>query len=153
MPLEIGSLPRLFGSDPIRPGFSQALAVNVLELGGEVTARARVAAHPVDELIDPLLAGHVRDEARPVEIGVGARLEIDGGAFRLQPDRIVDMGAIAHLGAEHHLVVAGQSPAQSAAHPGLHENGHPLVIPAWRVVARVRQVAISDGDRVVGKWG
>ena len=63
------------------------------------------------------------------------------------------MGAIAHLGAEHHLVVAAQSPAQSAAHPGLHEHGHPLVIPAWRVVARVRQVAISDGDRVVGNGG
>ncbi len=88
--------------------------------------------------------GEPGEEARAVEVGVRADLEVDHDAARGEPQRIVEVRVVAHHGPEHHLVVAALRAAEAAAHPGLQEDRAALDVPARRGEARDRQVAVEQ---------
>ena len=142
---QVGVLPGLFPGDPVLPGLVQRLAEDMFELVGVIGLAALVAPQPRDQLFRAIGQRQIGIEARAVEIGVGADLEIDGIAFRFQAGGIEEMGVVAHHGAEHHLVIAALGAAQAAAHPGFHEDGRAFQVPARHIGAGLGQVIVKDG--------
>ena len=58
-----------------------------LELVRVVARASFVASHPRDDLVGPVRIGEPREEARSVEVRVGAGLEVDHRAARHEPQR------------------------------------------------------------------
>ena len=136
---------------PLVPAPAHGLAEHLPELGGEVGAAAGTAPGPLDHLLGRRGQGEVGEEARAVEVGVHADLEVGLGALGLEPERIVDAGAVPHHGAEHHLVPGPLRAAQSAGQPGLEEDRDALAEPAGRRTPREREVAVQHRLRVLGR--
>ena len=59
------------------------------------------------------------------------------------------MGVVPHHRPEDHFVVAALRAAEAAAHPGLHEHGAALEVPARGRVARHREVAVDQRLRIL----
>lgn len=94
-------------------------------------------------------AGEVVHEAGAVEVGVGADLEVGGGAFRFEADELVDVAFVADERAEEHFIVAAEGAAEAAAHPCFQKRGRAFMKPARGVLAGAGEEAEADGDRVV----
>ena len=136
---------------PVVPDFAEGLAVHGLELVAEEGPAVGCAVVETDQLVVAVFLGQVVDEAGAVEVGVRAHLEVHRGAFRLQADDREEGLPAVDDAAEVHLVVAAQGAADTAAQPGLHETGNPLVIPTGGIPARHGEVAPQgrNGLRIV----
>ena len=139
LPLEL-----VLEHDPLLPRLFQRQAEHVLELVGVVALAVLVAPDPVDDLLRRVGVGEPREEAPAVEVGIRAGLEVDLGPAGDEPQRIVEVGVVAHHRAEHHLVVAALRAAEAAGHPRLEEDRAALGIPPWRGEARNREVAVEQ---------
>ena len=138
---------------PVVPCLAQRASEHLLELAAEERVAVGRAVVEADELVVAILPCEVADEARAVEIGVGTHLEVHGGALGLQSHHREQLVAAIDDAAEVHLVVAAQGASYASAHPGLHETGYALVIPARRIPAGHAQVAPQgrQGMLVVGR--
>ena len=121
----------------------------MLELARVEGLRILGAAEPFDGLVDPVGQREVGEEAGAVEVGIGADLEVDLGAFALQPERREEAQMIMHLGAEHHLVIAALGAAETAGHPGFEEHRASFHVPARGEVPGARQEIVEDRFRVL----
>ena len=109
--------------DPVLPGLIKRKAKQALELVRVVAFAFLVAAVPVDDLLGRIDVREIGDETRSIEVSVRARLEVDKTPRETQTQRIVEMGVVPDHRPEHHLVIPALRAAQSAAHPGLEEDG------------------------------
>jgi hypothetical protein len=150
---QVLGLPLAFPGDPLAPGILEGKPEDVLELGAVGALAARVPLDPLDDLLGAVLVARPADEARAVQVAQLAGLEVLGRALALDAHHVVEVAAVAHHGAEDHLVVTVLGPAEAAGHPGFHEHGHALVVPARGVAARVGQVAVPDGQGVLVRGG
>ncbi len=147
---EIGVLKAVLPHDPVLPGFGQRFAEHALELGCVIAVAVLAALEPGDHLLGRIGQREIAEEARAIEIIVGADLEVDRIAFRLQAERIVEFRVVAHHGAEHHLVISALRAAQAAAHPCLHEHRAAFEIPARNIGARCGEVVVENGFGMIG---
>ena len=141
---EVALLEVALEGDPVLPRALERDAEHVLELVRVVALAALVAPRPRDHVLGRVRVGEPGDEARAVEVGVDAHLEVHARAGGDERQRIVEGGAVAHHRAEHHLVVAALRAAQPAAHPRLEEDGEALAVPARPGEARHREVAVEE---------
>ena len=146
---QVGGLPLLLGQKPVRPFLVQGPAERPLELAGEIAFAVLAGDRPVDHLAGPVLEGQVGEEARTVKVGDGPDLVVDGGALAFQSDGVVERRLLQDLGPEDHLVIGAQGPPQPAVHPGLHEDGDALQIPARRIGPRTGQVGVDGGQGIL----
>ena len=151
--VEVGLLVPALVLLPVVPCLAQRASEHLLELAAEERVAVGRAVVEADELVVAILPCEVADEARAVEIGVGTHLEVHGGALGLQSHHREQLVAAIDDAAEVHLVVAAQGASYASAHPGLHETGYALVIPARRIPAGHAQVAPQgrQGMLVVGR--
>src|SRR5438067_10816969 len=133
---------------PVLPGALDARAVDVRELVGVVALAVRVPAQPFDDLFRAVRVREPGEKARAVEIRIGADLEVDARAARLEPERVVERRAVAHHGAEHHLVEAALRPPEPARHPRLEEARRALGLPARHGEARHGEIAVEQRLRM-----
>ena len=136
--------------DPVVPRIGQGLAEHLLELCGVIALGIVAALQPRDELLGAVGQREIGIEARAVEIGVGADLEIHGVAFGLQTNRVEEAGVVAHHRAEHHFIVAALRAAKAAAHPCLHEHGAAFQVPARHPGTRLRKIIVENGFGMIG---
>ncbi len=121
----------------------------MLELDGVVGGAAGVAAEPLGHLLGRSGQGQPAEEAGPIEVVVDAHLEIHGRALGLQAERREEPGVVTHHRAEHHLVVGALGAAEAAGHPGLHEDGAALKVPARHIHPGGGEVVVEDRFRMV----
>src|ERR1700752_2687830 len=104
--LQVLALKVVLEVDPAVPGFVERQAKYLLELIGVIAATAGVTAPPSEQPLRSIGDGQVVHEARAIEISVRAGLEVDLGALGYQSQRVIELRAVLHHRAEHHLVVA-----------------------------------------------
>ena len=136
----VGALPR----DPLVPRVVELHPEHLVELARVEGLAALVAAEPLDELVGPLRQRQPADEARPVEIVVDPDLEIDRGAFALEPQRRVEFVMVADLGAERHFVIGALRAAEAPRHPGFEKHRRAFEVPARDVVPGGGEEIVED---------
>ena len=146
---EIFFLELVLEGDPVGPDLVERLAEHMLEMARVKGLRILRAAEPVHGLVDAVGQREVGKEARAVEVGVGADLEVDLRAFALQPERREQPQMVMHLGAEHHLVIAALGAAKPAGHPGFVEDRASFHVPARRQVPGAGEEIVEDRFRVL----
>ncbi len=130
--------------DPVLPGLLERKSEQAQKLVRVIALAALIALVPFDDLLRRIGVRKPRNEARPVQIGVRAGLEIDQDTAGREAQRIVEMGAVPDHRPEHHLVVAALRASQPAAHPGLEEDRAALRPPARGREARRREIAVEN---------
>ena len=80
-------LPLVLERDPIVPHIVERPAEHMFELARVEGLRILGAAKPFDGLVDPVGQREIGEEAGSVEVGIGADLEVDLGAFAFEPKR------------------------------------------------------------------
>ena len=134
--------------DPIGPGVRERSSVHLFEVRRIVGAAVFLPPHPFHQPVRSVRVGQPHHETGAVQIRVDLELEVDLGAFRHKAERIVEVGAVAHHGAEDHLVVATLGASDATGHPGVDEDGDPFVIPTRRGHAGRGQIHVENRFRL-----
>ena len=151
--LEVAPLELALEGDPVLPPFLERESEHLQEVVRVVTPAAFVAPQPCQHFLRRLAVGEPGEEAGAIEVRVHADLEVAAHAARDEPERVVERRFVAHHRAKHHLVVATLRAPQPAAHPGFHEDGAALVVPARGREARHREVAVEERLRILRPRG
>src|SRR5438309_6643804 len=112
------SLKLMLKADPIAPNLIERLTEHMLEIARIEGLRILWPAEPIHGLVDAIGQCEIGKEAGPVEVGIGADLEIDLRALAFETQRREQPQMVVHFCAEHHLVIAALGAAEPARHPG-----------------------------------